>query len=641
MTLAQAADADGDLAIALEASDVWKAFGRTQALSGVAFSLASGEIHALVGANGAGKSTFSRIVSGHLSADRGEIKLFGAPARFASAREAIRAGVAIVMQETSLAPDLSVLENIYLPEFGAPGRLSWSRLAARADALLEQFGQRGHLPLRAVLRDLSASQRQMVEILKALAIDARIIIFDEPTASFSPNEVDRLFDVMRLLVHEDKALVFVSHRLEEIFEITDRITVFREGRVVANAASTTEMRPAELVRLMVGREIADIYAHGAVGRGARTSSAPVLEVEHLAAPPRVKDISFTVARGEILGLAGLMGAGRSECVEALFGLRRIESGVVRLDGEPYRPGAPREAVGAGVGFIPEDRRRQGIVPDFTVRENLLLAHLGRRSGFGLGYDEQRTTIAQLLDELGLPLRILHDGILTLSGGMQQKVVLARWILMSPRLMILDEPTRGVDIGTRSTVYAMIRRLAEQGMGVLLVSSDFEEVIGVSDRIVVVSDGADVTSIPSALVDVEKLAMFAAPRSSAEATHVLLEDLVRRFGGVAYWILVEGDRLYCFDSVAAQNAPDIGFSRGTFPEIEDTLTPRALRERPRHFLSEPAGASLLVPLRGHRGHDLGYVGLTLPAGAAQPEPGEVERVVRPEPAAAAMAASGGR
>ena len=188
---------------------------------------------------------------------------------------------------------------------------------------------------------------------------------------------------------------------------------------------------------------------------------------------------------------------------------------------------------------------------------------------------------------------------------------------------------------------MIRRLAHGGMGVLLVSSDFEEVIGVSDRIVVVSDGADVTSIPSALVDVEKLAMFAAPRTSAEATHVLLEELVRRFGGVAYWILVEGDRLYCFDSVAAENAPDIGFSRGTFPEIEAARIPRALRERPRQFVSEPPGASLLVPLRGHRGHDLGYVGLTLPAGAAQPDPREVKRVVRSEPAAAAMAASGGR
>ena len=452
----------------------------------------------------------------------------------------------MVMQETSLAPDLSVLENIYLPEFGAPGRVSWSKLAARADALLGQFGLSGRLPLRATLRDLSASQRQMVEILKAIAIDAKVIIFDEPTASFSPNEVDRLFEVMRLLTQRGKALVFVSHRLEEIFEITDRITIFREGRVVANAASTTEMRSTELVRLMVGREIADIYAHGVAGRGALSASAPVLEVEHLAAPPRVRDISFRVAAGEILGLAGLVGAGRSECVEALFGLRRIGSGAVRLDGAPFRPRAPTDAVRAGVGYIPEDRRRQGLVPDFSVRENLLLAHLGRGRGLSLGYDEHRARIVQLLGDLGLSPRILDDGVMTLSGGMQQKIVLARWILMSPKLMILDEPTRGVDIATRSAIYAMIRRLAERGMGVLLVSSDFEEVIGVSDRIVVVSDGADVTSIPSGLVDVVKLAMFAAPRSSAEATRVVLEDLVRRFGGVAYWILVEGERLYCFD-----------------------------------------------------------------------------------------------
>ncbi len=638
MTVTATAESGPDFA--LEARDIWKAFERTQALSSAGLALRSGEIHALVGANGAGKSTFSRIVSGHLSADRGEIQLFGAPARFASAREAIRAGVTMVMQETSLAPDLSVLENIYLPEFSAPGRLHWKDLASRAAALLDQFGQRGRLPLRAPLRDLSASQRQMVEILKALATDAKVIIFDEPTASFSPNEVDRLFDVMRRLVQGGKALVFVSHRLEEIFEITDRITVLREGRVVASAASTTEMRPGELVRLMVGREIADIYAHGFAGRGERRSGAPVLEVDHLAAPPRVRDVSFSVAEGEIVGLAGLVGAGRSECVEALFGLRRVDGGAIRLGGAPYRPRTPRDAVRAGVGFIPEDRRRQGLVQDFSVRENLLLAHLGRQRGVGLGYDEQRAKIAQLLGDLGLSPRILDDNILTLSGGMQQKIVLARWILMSPKLLILDEPTRGVDIGTRSTVYAMIRRLAQDGIGVLLVSSDFEEVIGVSDRIVVMSDGADVTSIPSDLVGVEKLTMFAAPRSSAEATRVVLEDLVRRFRGVAYWIFVEGERLYCFDSVAAPDAPEIGFSRGEFPEIGSTNIPEALRQRPQHFLLERAGATVLLPLRGHRGHDLGHVGLTIPPGSALPEPSAVENIVRAGPATTAMASVGG-
>ncbi|MBV9050846.1 MAG: sugar ABC transporter ATP-binding protein [Hyphomicrobiales bacterium] len=608
----------GEPALAIDARGIWKAFERTQALSGASFALRAGEIHALVGANGAGKSTFSRIVSGHLSADRGEIFMFGRPTRFGSAREAIQGGVTMVMQETSLAPDLSVLENIYLPELGAAGRLSWRNLTSRAESLLDQFGQRAHLPLRRPVRELSAGQLQMVEILKALALDAKVIIFDEPTASFSPNEVDRLFDIMRLLAQGGKALVFVSHRLEEIFEITDRITVFREGRTVASAAPAAEMRPAELVRLMVGREIADIYARGVDGRGEKSTGKPVIEVEHLACAPRVKDVSFTVNSGEILGLAGLIGAGRSECVEALFGLRRIERGTVRLSGSPFTARAPIEAVRAGIGFIPEDRRRQGLVQDFTVRENLLLAHLGQRRGLGLGYDEQSASVARLLEELGLPQRILDEGILTLSGGMQQKVVLARWILMSPKLLILDEPTRGVDIATRSTIYAMIRRLARQGMAVLLVSSDFEEVIGLSDRIVVMSDGSDVTSIPSALVDVEKLAMFAAPRSSAEATRSILEMLVQRFGGIAYWISMDGDRLYCFDSVAVQNAPEIGFARGSFPEIVDVSIPKALRQRPDHFLLEPAGATLLVPLRGHRGHDLGYVGLTLANDNALPD-----------------------
>jgi ABC-type sugar transport system ATPase subunit len=617
---------------ALEAREVWKAFERTQALSGVTFALNAGEVHALVGANGAGKSTFSRIVSGHLMADRGEIRLFDQTVRFLSARDAIRAGITMVMQETSLAPDLSVLENIYLPEFGSAGRLSWGGLAKRAEELLGQFGQGGHLPLNRPLRDLSASQRQMVEILKALALDAKVIIFDEPTASFSPNEVDRLFDVMRLLVQRGKALVFVSHRLEEIFEITDRITVFREGRTVACAAPTASMRPADLVRLMVGREIADIYARRSADPGASAGGPPVLEVEHLAAEPRVKDVSFSVGRGEILGLAGLVGAGRSECVEALFGLRRIERGRISLRGQPFRPRVPIDAVRAGIGFIPEDRRRQGLVQDFTVRENLLLAHLGRHRGLGLGYEQHRAEMEALLDELGLAQRILDDGILTLSGGMQQKVVLARWILMKPKLLILDEPTRGVDIGTRSTIYAIIRRLAKAGMAVLLVSSDFEEVIGICDRIVVLSDGADVTNIPADLVDVEKLAMFAAPRSSAEATHVLLEALAQRFGGIAYWIFLEGDRLYCFDAVAGLDAPEVGFSRGAFPEIGEAHIPLALAQRTGDFVCEPTGASILLPLRGHRGHDLGLIGLTLRAGLELPNPELVRGMILDGPGA---------
>lgn len=622
----------------LEARDVWKAFERTHALSGVSFGLVSGEVHALVGANGAGKSTFSRIVAGQVPPDRGEIRLFGQLKRFTSAREAIQTGVAMVMQETSLAPDLSVLENIYLPEFGSSRRMSWRLLAARAEQLLDQFGQRGHLPLTRPVRDLSAGQRQMVEILKALALNAKVIIFDEPTASFSPTEVDRLFDVMRLLIKQGKALVFVSHRMEEIFEITDRITVFREGRNVATAVPTIEINAAELVRLMVGREIADIYARGVVGRGGQKHGEPLLAVEHLAASPRVKDVSFSVAAGEILGLAGLVGAGRSECVEALFGLRRIDSGSVRFAGKPFSPRAPVDAVRSGVGFIPEDRRRQGLVQDFSVRENLLLAHIGRSRGIGLGYEEHRSAVDLLLDELGLPHRILDDGILTLSGGMQQKVILARWILMAPKLLILDEPTRGVDIGTRSTIYVMVRRLAQQGMAVILVSSDFEEVIGLCDRIVVISDGMDVTSIPSTLVDVEKLAMFAAPRTSAEATHCALKTITDRFGGVAYWIFLEGERLYCFDAVAATDAPQIGFARGDFPEIRQSLIPRALTGRIERFASEPAGTSVLVPLRGHRGHDLGYVGLTLAPGRMPPDPDQLRKIVYEEAAAGIEAQS---
>lgn len=619
----------GDAGAALlSVSGVRKTFDRTHALAGADFDLRAGEVHALVGANGAGKSTLSRIISGHLPPDEGTILYGGKPVRFASAREAIRDGITMVMQETSLAPDLSVVENVYLPELGMPGRLSWRALAQKAAALFHEFDPGHPLPLGAAVRDLSAGQRQLVEIAKALALDSRIIIFDEPTASFSPAEVERLFDVVRALAERGKGLVFVSHRLEEIFAITDRITVLREGKAVARSVATAEMTPSELVHLMVGRELSDIYARGAASSRPQHNPKARLVVEHLASAPRVKDVSFTVHDGEILGLAGLVGAGRSETAEAIFGLRRIEGGRVLLDGQPFRPRVPTDAVEAGIGFIAEDRRRQGLVPDFTVRENLMLAHLGRHRGIGLGYDRHEAAVRRLLADLALPERFLDAGILTLSGGMQQKVLLARWLLLKPRLLILDEPTRGVDIGTRSSIYAILRKIAGEGVALLVISSDFEEVVGICDRIVVMSDGADVTAIPSALADVGKLAMFAAPRSSAEETHAILEALHSAFGGIVYWIYVDRGRVFCFDSVGDDPAIDPGFGRGTFPPVETTAIRHALLERAADFVVEPDGerASMLVPLTGHRGHDLGRIGLTLPARGDLPGPENVRRLI---------------
>jgi ABC-type sugar transport system ATPase subunit len=610
--------------LALE--NIWKRFGATQALAGVAFELRASEVHALVGANGAGKSTLSRIVSGHIRPDQGEIRLDDVPIRHAGSREAIRAGIAMVTQETSLAPDLSVLENIMLPRIAMPGRLRWRAMRAHGRALIDELGQEAGLDLDTQVGALSIGQRQLVEILKALALDSRIIIFDEPTAPLSPHESERLFAIMRGLVARGRGLIFVSHRLEEIFTIADRVTVLREGRVVEAGLATAGLRQGELVRLMVGQELQNIYERTEARRAIPQGSTPVLRVRNLCCPPLARDVSFEVHAGEILGLAGLVGAGRSETLETIFGLRRARSGTVELDGKPFLAHTPREAIRAGIGLIPEDRRNQGIVPDFSVRENLLLAHLGAHVGFGLGYATRTDAIRALLGVLDLPERRLLDAnMLTFSGGMQQKVLLARWLVLAPRLLLLDEPTRGVDIGTRSSIYALLRRVTAEGVACVVVSSDFEELIGLADRITVLSDGVNVTELPSDLVDIEKLGMFAAPRTSAERTHTVLEQLVARHGGIAYWIVVEGERVFCFDRVGTDPAADPGFVAGGFPRLAETNIVHAVNSPAGGLLAAPSGArpTLLVPIHGQRGHSFGIVGLTLP----RPAPGFDAAAVR--------------
>ncbi len=537
--------------------------------------------------------------------------------RHTGARDAIRDGIAMVTQETSLAPDLSVLENIMLPRLAMPGRLRWNALREQAHALIDELGQADGLRLDDPVYSLSIGQRQLVEILKSLALGSRIVIFDEPTASLSPHEAERLFDIIRRLAASGRGLIFVSHRLEEIFAVTDRVSVLREGQMVARNRDTASLNQGELVRLMVGRDLGDIYARPA-GTTRRVGDV-VLAVHGLSCPPRVRDVSFEVRAGEILGLAGLVGAGRSETLEAIFGLRHASAGTVTLNGERFTARAPLEAIRAGIGLIPEDRRGQGIVPDFSVRENLLLAHLGAHGGAGLAYRGQTGRIESLLETLGLPAsRLLDANMLNFSGGMQQKVILARWLLLEPRLLLLDEPTRGVDIGTRSSIYALLRRIAAEGVACVVVSSDFEEVIGLADRVVVLSDGVTVTDIPSQLVDIEKLGMFAAPRSSAERTHTLLEQLVDRYGGVAYWIAIEGGRLFCFDRVGTDADADPGFIAGGFPEIAATRIAHAVPPTETSVATAPDGSypTVLAQVVGRRGHSLGLVGLTLarvPAG----------------------------
>ena len=595
----------------LELRDIWKGFGATQALAGAAITVKPGEVHALVGANGAGKSTLSRIMSGQIRPDRGSITLDGKTIRFSRSRDAILHGICMVTQETALAPDLSVLENIMLPHMALPGRLRWRVLRAQCEALIGELGREAGLDLDALVGELSIGQRQLVEILKALALDSRFIIFDEPTAPLSPHEGERLFAIMRRLVTRGRGLIFVSHRMEEIFTISDRVTVLREGKLVEGDLPIGKLTQGGLIRLMVGRDLQDVYDRRTARPPIAESRPMVLRVRNLASPPMVRDVSFEVRAGEVLGLAGLVGAGRSETIETIFGLRRATKGSVELNGHPFVARSTRDAIRAGIGLIPEDRRGQAIVPDFSVRENLLLAHLGARSGVRPGYASRTSAVRNLLALLDLPERRLLDAnMLTFSGGMQQKVILARGLILSPRLLLLDEPTRGVDIATRSSIYALLRRITGEGVACVVVSSDFEEVIGISDRITVLSDGISVTTLPSPLVDVEKLAMFAAPRTSAQKTHTVLADLVARAGGMAYWIVVDSGRVFCFDRVGTEAAADPGFATGGFPLVADTAIGAALANASGAFVTDGARWTLLVPIFGERGHSLGAVGLTL-------------------------------
>jgi len=551
--------------------------------------------------------------------DGGEILYRGAPRNVRSPREALDAGIAMVMQETSLAPDLSVLENIFLPDLGRPGRLSRPTMRMRASEILADLGQEHAVSLNAEARDLSAAQRQLVEIAKALALKANLIIFDEPTASLSPSEVERLFDVIARLESAQCAVVFVSHRLEEVFAISDEITVMREGRTVAASRPTSSLNQTELVRLMVGRDLGSIYAPSSVTIDKR--GEPVLSVRALRAPPMVRDISFDLHRGEILGLGGLVGAGRSETVETLFGLRPRVGGEVLYEGRPFAPRSPTEAIRAGIGFVAEDRRRQSIVPDLSVRENLLLAHLGAHRGFGLGYGKREKKIDELMARLDLPPdRLSEPNLLNFSGGMQQKIIIARWLLLEPKVLILDEPTKGVDIGTRASIYAILRDIAATGAAILIVSSEFEELLGLADRVIVVSDGASIADVPSAYLDEEKLTLLAAPRASMERYRRLLQELANQCDGAAFWAILDDDRVFCLNTATANPKADPSLSAGSAPRFDETPISAALRARASDFVADPTSGlqSLLVDVRSHRGHELGSIGVVIrPDGAAPP------------------------
>lgn len=611
---------------------ITKRFGSVTVLHDVSFELAAGEVHALFGANGAGKSTLSKLIAGHLQPNAGSIVLDGQVRSFRTPRAALEAGLAMVMQETSLAPDLSVLENIFLPLYGRSGRIRFKALRHQAHDVLEQLGVAADIDLDRRTGELSAAHRQLVEIARALALKARVIIFDEPTTALSPSEVANLFAVMGRLRRDGCAMVFVSHRLEELFAITDRVTVLRDGRIAASGLRTADLSQTELVRLMIGRDLESATPR-CRSRGESVGSV-AFEVEHLAAPPLVKDVSFRLHQGEILGLGGLVGAGRSETLEAIFGLRAIHGGAMLLGGAAYRPRRPLDAIRAGLGYVAEDRRAQSILPDLSVRENLLIAALSVQRSSLVRYGAWAERAAALAGKLDLPAHRLDDeSMFSFSGGMQQKILIMRWLLLEPRVLLLDEPTKGIDVGARSAIYTLLREIAAEGVAILVVSSDFQELIALCDRIVPVSDGRSIGSVPTALLDEEKLLLLAAPRSSMAEQRALLNRLAEDHQVAAFWAIVDAGTLICLAASEGAEAT-LGFSSGTVCATEHSKIPLALGGGQRGAISETGGvATLLVGVSNARGHDLGVLGIVFKEGLTPPREAlvrsDLQRFFRPD------------
>jgi rhamnose transport system ATP-binding protein len=466
----------------IQVQNVSKSFGGVQALRDVHFEIYGGEVHALLGENGAGKSTLIKIVTGVHQPDAGEILLDGKPVHFANTREAQEHGIAAIYQEPSLFPDLDVAENIMV---GRQPMRRWgidrSRMYKVADDLLHRLGL--SIDPRTKARNLSVAQQQVVEIARALSINAKVLIMDEPTSSLTLHEVEELFTIVRQLREAGTAIVFISHRLEELFALADRVTVLRDGAYV-DTRDISNVTTEELIRLMVGRTLSELFPKQAVEAG-----EVVLEVSGLSREGTFSDISFQLRRGEIVGMAGLVGAGRTNVARAIFGTEPATSGTIKVNGKPVTISSPDVAMSLGIGYVPEDRKEHGLVLAMSIADNVTLPVLSRFSTLGWIHKRQEQEVAKTASQtLEVRMTGVEQKVGQLSGGNQQKVVLAKWLGTKPRVLILDEPTRGIDVGTKAAVHALMSNLAAEGLAILMISSELPEVLAMSDRILVMREG---------------------------------------------------------------------------------------------------------------------------------------------------------
>jgi galactofuranose transport system ATP-binding protein len=499
-------DSTDHIAPLLTMDGIVKVFPGAIALDGAHLQVGRNEVHAIVGQNGAGKSTLIKVLNGAYRRDSGQVTLDGQPVDFVSPQQAQRNGVSTIYQEINLVPFRSVAENIFMGrEPRRFGMINWPQLNRQASELLDRLNV--HIDVRQPLLTYNVALQQMVAIARAVSFESRIVIMDEPTSSLDAGEVATLFDVIRGLKHTGVSVIYISHRLDELHQACDRVTIMRDGRTIDDRPMTN-ITKLEIVALMLGKELGEVRKAGATGfrdRAVVGEAAPLLEARNVKRPRMLKDASVTVRPGEIVGLAGLLGSGRTELARVIFGADRMESGEIRYGSRDSAFHSPAEAIKAGIGLCSEDRKVDGIVPYMSVRENLTLAALPLLAANGVvDQEKQRKIVDRFIARLGIKTANPDQPIRELSGGNQQKVLLARWLCLNPKLLILDEPTRGIDVGAKAEIQGLIDELADGGLGVLMISSEIEEIAEGSDRVTVLSEGVTVAEMDRSQISQDAL-----------------------------------------------------------------------------------------------------------------------------------------